>query len=70
MKAVAGQMEVDLVKGAGMHKVKPHALADSDSDYVSGVEHAATDGEEDFLFAVYGRVCCGAHRGGSSGACG
>jgi hypothetical protein len=70
MKAVTRQMEVDLVRGPGMNKVKPHALAGSHSDYVSGIEPPVTDGEEDLLFVVDRRECWGAHRRGSSGPCG
>jgi hypothetical protein len=63
-------MEVNLVRGPGMNKVKPHALGGSHSDCVSGNEHPVTDRKENFLFVLDGRECCGAHRGGSSGACG
>jgi len=70
MKAVTRQMEVNLVRDPGMNKVKPDALAGSHSDGVCGIEPSVTDREQDFLFVVDGRVCCGAHRGGCNGACG
>jgi len=70
VKAMPRQMEVHLVRGPDMNNVKPYTLAGSHSDCVSGMEHPVTDRKEDFLFVVDGRECCGAHRGGSSRACG
>jgi hypothetical protein len=70
VKGVPRQVEVNLVRGPVMNKVKPYALAGSHSDCIPGMEHPVTDRKEDFLFVVDGRECCGAHRGGSSRACG
>ncbi len=70
VKAMPRQMEVNFVRGPGMNKVKPYTFAGSHSDCVSAIERPVTDREEDLLFVVNGRECCGAHRGGSSRACG
>ena len=63
-------MEVNFFRRPGMNKVKPYALAGLHADCVTGLEHSVTDRKEDFLIVVGGREGCGAHRRGSSGACG
>jgi len=63
-------VEVNLVRGPVMNKVKPYALAAPTRIASPASSIPVTDREEDFLFVVDGRECCGAHRGGSSRACG
>jgi hypothetical protein len=70
VKAVPRQMEVNVSQRPGMNKVKPYALAGLHADCITGSQRLITDREQDFLIVVRGREACGAHRSGSSGACG
>jgi hypothetical protein len=69
-EAMTWKMELNILRAAYMKEVESHPFAGSHPDCVTGAERLVVDRKEDFLIVVDGREGCGAHRHGSSGACG